>query len=693
MDILTDVLVLKQFAEVEGGSAYFLVSLLIFLAATSAYSLLFVSTYGLDTLSVGGRVLLFLCAVPFSQLVPVFTWIESFESPIIDKLLMKTKVLKPTSQRWKAPQDNKGVDQLWTFLRENYARHAGFMAEAVVEALPQAALQTYAAVALEKMSMLTIISVLMSCLVLASKGYVVSYSIDRRVCGFNAACVAADLFNAFACLSWLATSKDPLLKRLAMLSTSLFIAGVFCAFIFMVCDDHLKQWRPSTSRPHFGTATWFDLYVVRSLVFLCALLPLGAFFLVSRLVFVPLLVLGSLDPEHANHHDFYSFVFHTWVGSKDFDLKLLALNEVLEAARKTGKGLTRALDYSKDNETAKEKIKNWALALASPDDNRYNIQPLERKPNFRYRTSQSFSSEDNINVSFDADILSEQRHFIPTTQKKKSFVKTFLSKTFPKSTRRLRDLWKDIVERSDILSFFDATVASGGAPPKLSLCDVSRSLLVVIGASSLLAGAFLFLLFVPVALAFHGVALIFAPLKLFLHYYYGDSKNPLALALTWALLIIALPLIFLAPRVHRFRTLKDQVADTRDLHAAVYDSKHLRGVVARRYLAKVAARALKRAILLKTVDSIAAYIIDDFLGGDAFFLRDHKGLDLWKLALGPPPDLPPRQRRREEDLIVFDDDDDGKDFWLLSSSENNTAKRRGNRRRSDDDDDQGRRRI
>ena len=65
-------------------------------------------------------------------------------------------------------------------------------------------LQTCALVSLGAATPLNVFSIVVAALVIASKGYLVAYSIDRATFGFNVACVAADVFALFACATWLA---------------------------------------------------------------------------------------------------------------------------------------------------------------------------------------------------------------------------------------------------------------------------------------------------------------------------------------------------------------------------------------------------------------------------------------------------------------------------------------------------------
>ena len=97
----------------------------------------------------------------------------------------------------------RGVcDTLWTALKAKTQAHSGFLAEALVEAVPQAVLQTSAALLSGHLSALNLASILLSIGVIASKGWVVSYSLHRTTLAFNTLCVAADVLSLFAGVCW-----------------------------------------------------------------------------------------------------------------------------------------------------------------------------------------------------------------------------------------------------------------------------------------------------------------------------------------------------------------------------------------------------------------------------------------------------------------------------------------------------------
>lgn len=104
----------------SGRELLFWLSLSIFFIAQCSYSFLFVATYG-DHLSNCGKLCAFLCALPFSQLVPCFTLIESFHLKTVGDLLQFFG-LKPTSSIEPPAAD---ADSLWTLLQRKYHAHAG----------------------------------------------------------------------------------------------------------------------------------------------------------------------------------------------------------------------------------------------------------------------------------------------------------------------------------------------------------------------------------------------------------------------------------------------------------------------------------------------------------------------------------------------------------------------------------------
>ena len=92
-DIACDIAVAVDFYQ-RGQLIYFWASVFIFGAAQAAYAFLFVAAFGRHR-SNAYRTLCFVVALPFSQLVPVFTLLESLHLPAVSKLLRRVG-LRPT---------------------------------------------------------------------------------------------------------------------------------------------------------------------------------------------------------------------------------------------------------------------------------------------------------------------------------------------------------------------------------------------------------------------------------------------------------------------------------------------------------------------------------------------------------------------------------------------------------------------
>ena len=136
-DIGLDLAVAIEFHN-AGRSTYFQLSIAIFLLAQASYAFLFVATYGAE-LSNRRKVYSFLLALPFAQAVPVFTLIESFHFNFISNGL-RSFGLRPTGSPAPAPRPCTGggggtEDSLWVLVQRKYHAHAGFLAEALLEAV------------------------------------------------------------------------------------------------------------------------------------------------------------------------------------------------------------------------------------------------------------------------------------------------------------------------------------------------------------------------------------------------------------------------------------------------------------------------------------------------------------------------------------------------------------------------------
>jgi hypothetical protein len=333
VDIALDLLVCKQF-YLQERMTFFYLSVAIFVIAQLSYSFLFVATWG-KKLSPSAKICTFLLVLPFGQFVPFFTWVEAFHWSFLDQFI-KDSGLTPTSDSSDENTNDETVpiggaenDMLWDYIQHKYQSHAGFVAEALAEAIPQCILQTIALItqsSSQHISPIIILSILMSICVISSKGYLISYSIHRPTFVFNFICIIADCFNLFATCAWLfqqhsdltsaASSGNELMNELwialFLLGCFFLVTGGFGLTVFSMIDDHLKLFFPTLwiIGPNENISPLFHLYLVRTIAWFLAIIPVCVVFLTTKLTLIPVLVFHSLDPEHALHWNFYLTLYN-----------------------------------------------------------------------------------------------------------------------------------------------------------------------------------------------------------------------------------------------------------------------------------------------------------------------------------------------------------------------------------------------
>jgi hypothetical protein len=147
-DVFLDIAVCYQF-YIENRMQYFQISIIIFVISQLSYSFLFVVTWAKYKSPIK-KIVIFIITLPFSQLVPFFTWIESFRLVWLDKLIVNVGLiptLDPTSDFIDDANESQinnignNEDALWSYLQQKYHAHAGFLVEALAEAIPQCLLQ------------------------------------------------------------------------------------------------------------------------------------------------------------------------------------------------------------------------------------------------------------------------------------------------------------------------------------------------------------------------------------------------------------------------------------------------------------------------------------------------------------------------------------------------------------------------
>lgn len=444
LDIVLDLIVLLQFYEGKMW-IFFYSSLTIFAVAQLCYAFLFVATWARGTESILKRVAVFFLVLPFGQLVPLFTWIESFHFVYIDKFITYIG-LKPTELPFsKESSQYQDADSLWQVIQSKYQSHAGFLAEAFVEAVPQSILQIIAMIAYQNASTVSLASILLSITVISSKGYLLSFSIHRISFIFNCICIAADVFCLFATFIWLFSSlpaenhemhqyqNSVFHNPFAFLGSStndevknapdlnIFVAcvvfitlvvlcvAVLATVIFASMDDHLKYLMKGQDRwkgvlgIHEKTF-YFDFYVVRTFAAFLAVIPLTVVVLGCRLTLLPIVFFGSLDPEHALHAKFYKHLFqflHSG-GESGVATRLNAANEVFSLAKQRRAKQQLYMSNSRDA------LKHWAKTLGKVKNIVFipkSMREQQKGPSVDDEVAQAVDSMRNATTNAETDLM------------------------------------------------------------------------------------------------------------------------------------------------------------------------------------------------------------------------------------------------------------------------------------------------
>merc|ERR1719235_2558486 len=243
-DIALDVAVMLEF-HAQGLETHFILSLTCFALAQTTYSLLFVQRWiGHDGSS--GRhtqsnlrmcqAIGFVLVWPFAQFIPLLICLEAQGFECVSRGL---RFLNLTPRTPKTEHDNS----LWGKLSRRWSAHAGFFLEALVEAVPQSAIQVHAAL-LRPPSAIDTLSIIMSLVVIVSKAHFVAFSPDPKTFAFHGWCLAADVFGLFAAVAWLRDGIGVTLAYGVVVAGfgSLFMAG-WSVVAFANFDDHLKLQR------------------------------------------------------------------------------------------------------------------------------------------------------------------------------------------------------------------------------------------------------------------------------------------------------------------------------------------------------------------------------------------------------------------------------------------------------------------
>lgn len=199
-DIVTDLLVVREFYLAEKWAVAY-VATIILVCAQIFYLMFFYGIYIDDSEKLNGKhckqTIIILLMLPFGQLVPLFMWIEAHRFGWLLKVMEYIGLMVRDR-----PEAYGEGDDLLVWIQNTFRKHGGFVIEAFLEALPQSILQMVAILYYQEATTLSICSIILSMTSVASKGIIMSYSMNWHSFVFNSVCFAADIFGIFASLSW-----------------------------------------------------------------------------------------------------------------------------------------------------------------------------------------------------------------------------------------------------------------------------------------------------------------------------------------------------------------------------------------------------------------------------------------------------------------------------------------------------------
>jgi hypothetical protein len=614
-DIILDILVCLQFYK-HSQMLYFYISVSIFIVAQLTYGFLFVATWG-KHLPPSRQMAVFAAIIPFGQFVPIFTWVESFRFEWLDSLITSAG-LTPTADPLTEDDADAAAegDMLWGYIQSKYQSHAGFLAETLAEAIPQCMLQTVAIISTGQASPLFVVSILTSIAVIASKGYLISYSINRPTFLFNFICIVADVFGLFSILAWLFDDSNggashPLNRAYVGLLVggwALLALGGLCLVIFSIFDDHLKD-------KHFGHRNIPDqrqisfLYMagVRCLAWLLAVTPVCIVFLTTKLTLLPICVFKSLDPEHAQRWLFYNMLYK-FLSLHKTDVRVVVANRFLAQCTRDKWRLVNELNgYAVNREAGgrlrsrEGKIEQERIALQTWLCRVGHFKAPEPTPGF-VTTIETEAEEpfdlDRI-LTLDAGGQSEAR---ARSRLRRALLTQGLE-------ARLEGVKQTLARRSALFRMLfysqhgDVTVAF----------TCADKLMCAIGIACMVVGLLCIALFVPVFLVFVCYAMAYPVIQLVYHFVQSNPISGVAFALTVIYVALLVLLVLLGPVVYSFQSLRVDIIDIKHFPGIFYEKPTIQELH-NRFVRDIDTRAVEKYMDAKfgrdMVGEIKSFLVD-----------------------------------------------------------------------------------
>jgi len=205
-DIVTDLMITSYYYQ-TGKMNFFYVAVGILVLTQIAYTALFIFNYFPSPTP--KEVVYASFSVFFvAQFVPLMIWLDSLDLDCIQGL-HKRFGLKPPGRGklnnlsfTQLLEDEEFDKFIFEWIKIKAMAHFGFLVESVLEAFPQSILQMVCIIWYQEAEPIAIFSMLISLFTVASKGVVISFSMNPSVFKFNLLSVVLDIFGFFTTLAW-----------------------------------------------------------------------------------------------------------------------------------------------------------------------------------------------------------------------------------------------------------------------------------------------------------------------------------------------------------------------------------------------------------------------------------------------------------------------------------------------------------
>eukprot|EP01083_Nonionella_stella_P001196 3488_1 len=254
LDVTTDVIVCIQFYQ-AGRMVFFGISLTILCLALIAYDVTFILMFAND--SAQKKLALFFILLPFTPFLPfIFYYTYQGEDTHLSRFVTWFCCVDISIDNRSGVDENASA--LRRFFEEKIEKHVGFILESMIEAFPEAILQMTAVVLYHEANLISILSILLSMLSLASKSFVFSIAsaTNLKQLFFNWLCAVTDVFGIFVVVSWVfyqsnddlsdafATIQSVWLYKLYILVFPLVGVASFlfiCCLFYEIVEDHCRS--------------------------------------------------------------------------------------------------------------------------------------------------------------------------------------------------------------------------------------------------------------------------------------------------------------------------------------------------------------------------------------------------------------------------------------------------------------------